>query len=517
MSNGSQIGGAVGAIVGGIIGLTTGNWKAVQWGYAIGSAVGGYVDPTKVYGPRLEDASAQTSTVGGVIPFGYGVFTCAGNIIWADQLIEHKKSERVGKGGGQKNITYTYTRSYAIGVCEGQIHNYLWIKKNGKLIYAVDPAGLGAAMGWDSKQISDLAAASTKFLQETTLYYGTDSQMPDSTIVAVEGVGNVSPFRDLAYIVKENEDLTDTAGAVSQHEFCIRATPPEAYLTSNPYPQYYSDQLDSVLTVTGGELRTVLHFGDISPDKLVAQLASTGGEIKDPPNGIFKDGASSTLIARGGELKLPRAQRMAPDAIENALIANGGELLIPPSGTVESDSVDGALVATGGELSSGWIVSALYELTYENHGSSGINFRLRIPAADMPAGTKVRLTLRGASSGGFKVTTAHFGRAATSGDPYDFASAPTQVKFGGANSVTIAATTAVVTDEITMTITGTNDYLLAVYCNDGNNNVMPYGGSFGGQVYYRVASNQSSATNVSGYTNWGGLVTLVEKIEIYTS
>ena len=261
MSNGQQIGGVIGAAVGAVVGYFTGNWKAVQWGYAIGSAVGGYVDPTKNYGPRLEDASTQTSTVGGIIPFGYGVFTCAGNIIWADQLIEHKKSERVGKGGSQKNITYTYTRSYAIGVCEGQIYNYLWIKKNGKLVYSADPAGLGAAMGWTSKQISDLIAASAKFLQETTLYYGTDSQMPDSTIVAVEGVGNVSPFRDLAYIVKENEDLTDMRGAVSQYEFCIRATPPEAYLTSHSYAQYYVDTVDTSARVSLVTLHDALWTG----------------------------------------------------------------------------------------------------------------------------------------------------------------------------------------------------------------------------------------------------------------
>ena len=246
------------AIVGAGAGFLIGGPKGAQWGYAIGSVVGGYVDPTKVYGPRLEDAATQTSTVGGVIPFGYGVFTCAGNIIWADELKEHKKTERAGKGSSQKNITYTYTRSYAIGVCEGQIFGYLWIKKNGKLVYASDPAGLGAAMGWTGKQISDLSAASAKFLQETTLYYGSDVQMPDSTIVAVVGVGNVSPFRDLAYIVKENEDLTDTAGAVSQYEFCIRATPPEAYLTSHPYAQYFEDYASYKPTVTGGQLRKIL-------------------------------------------------------------------------------------------------------------------------------------------------------------------------------------------------------------------------------------------------------------------
>lgn len=137
MSSGSQVGGIVGAAVGAVVGFYTGNWQAVQWGYAIGSAVGGYVDPTKTSGPRLTDAQSQTSTVGGVIPFGYGTYTCAGNIIWTDRLIEHKKTERVGKGGSQKNTTYTYTRSYAIGVSE-TISTYVWIKKNGKLVYAAE-------------------------------------------------------------------------------------------------------------------------------------------------------------------------------------------------------------------------------------------------------------------------------------------------------------------------------------------------------------------------------------------
>ena len=266
------------AIVGAGVGFLIGGPKGAQWGYAIGSVVGGYVDPTKVYGPRLEDAATQTSTVGGVIPFGYGVFTCAGNIIWADELKEHKKSERAGKGSSQKNITYTYTRSYAIGVCEGQIFGYLWIKKNGKLVYASDPAGLGAAMGWTGKQISDLSAASAKFLQETTLYYGSDVQMPDSTIVAVVGVGNVSPFRDLAYIVKENEDLTDTAGAVSQYEFCIRATPPEAYLTSHPYAQYYADTVDTSARVGSVTLHDALWTG-YAPENVTYNPRMTGAYL----------------------------------------------------------------------------------------------------------------------------------------------------------------------------------------------------------------------------------------------
>lgn len=274
----STAGQAIGAIGGAIIGGIIGGPAGAQFGYAIGSVVGGYVDPTKTSGPRLTDAQNQTSTVGGVIPFGYGTFTCTGNIIWTDRLIEHKKTERVGKGGGQKNTTYTYTRSYAIGICEGNIYGYVWVKKNGKLVYAANPASLGAAMGWTSKQISDLAAASNKFLQMATLYYGTASQMPDSTIVAVEGVGNVSPFRDLAYIVLENEDLTDTQGAVSQYEFCVNATPPEAYLTSKPYAQYLDDsmQLEPVFISSSTRALLIEWSQPVESMSVEPQLVSAG-------------------------------------------------------------------------------------------------------------------------------------------------------------------------------------------------------------------------------------------------
>lgn len=351
MSSGSQIGGAVGAVVGGIIGFYTGNIAAgIQYGYAIGSAVGGYVDPTRTYGPRLEDASQQTSTVGGVIPFGYGVFTCAGNIIWADRLVEHKKTERVGKGGSEKQTTYTYTRSYAIGVCEGPIHGYLWVKVNGKLVYASDPAGLAAAMGWTGQMIGDLVASSNEWLQSTTLYTGTDTQMPDSTIVAVEGVGNVSPFRDLAYIVKENEDLTDMQGAVSQHEFCVRATPPEAYLTSKPYPQITSSAVSIGVRPVAGELREIVVYGR-SYDGMAVSVAATGGEMfeVEPPE-LEADAISLSVAATGGILKPSHFADADSDEMNIAAIPTGGTLKLSPTAEMAGDNMNIAVTPTGGTL-----------------------------------------------------------------------------------------------------------------------------------------------------------------------
>lgn len=261
MSNGSQIGG----VIGGVIGFVASGYNPVgaQWGYAIGSGIGAYVDPTVVKGPQITDSVQQTSSVGAPIPYGWGRFPCTGNVIWAGPLVSHKKRERVGKGG-QINETYTYTRSYAIGVCEGPINDYVWIKKNGKYVYAADPDWLGNYLGWDAKTIADLKAARTKFLSYATLYKGTDTQMPDSTIEAVVGVGNVSPFRDLAYIVIENEDQTDQRGALSQWEFCVDKSIPTSYLTTVPPTPLWEPLID---IPAGGTVRCVenicCYFGNL--------------------------------------------------------------------------------------------------------------------------------------------------------------------------------------------------------------------------------------------------------------
>ena len=278
MSNGSQIGGIVGGIIGAIITRTPAGF---QYGYMIGAGIGGYVDPAKVQGPRLTDTMAQTSTVGGPIPFGFGQFVTGGNVIWTDELRERKRTSS-GKGSPTETTTYTYTRSYAVGVCEGPILDYIWIKRNGKYVYAADPEWLGELMKWSAEEIADLKAVKQKFLSEATLYMGTDSQMPDATIEAVEGVGNVSPFRDLAYIVLENEDETDLRGAVSQFEFCIDASDPTSYLTSEPPSHLWELFVDGVPTnrVVNDQVSCVyadkLYCVERGGDKIVSYDLSNG-------------------------------------------------------------------------------------------------------------------------------------------------------------------------------------------------------------------------------------------------
>ncbi|SDW95339.1 phage tail protein [Lysobacter enzymogenes] len=205
-------GSTVGGIAGGIIGAFFG---APQLGFMIGSIIGGYVDPDKVYGPRLTDAQTQTSTVGIPIPFGYGTFANKGNIIWSSDLRERRKKS--GGKGGPQTITYQYLRDYAIGICEGPIKAIKTIKRNGKVVYEVSANAAGEYTG----DPSTLLSQSAKFLRKCTIYKGDEAQMPDPTIESSVGAGNVSPFRGLAYIVVKDDDLTDFRGAVPQYEFTV--------------------------------------------------------------------------------------------------------------------------------------------------------------------------------------------------------------------------------------------------------------------------------------------------------
>jgi len=80
----------------------------------------------------------QVSTVGGMIPFGYGRFVCAGNVIWTSSLRETSKTTKSKRDitalhkGRTKTTTYHYWRDYAIAVCQGPIYGFVWIKRNGK-------------------------------------------------------------------------------------------------------------------------------------------------------------------------------------------------------------------------------------------------------------------------------------------------------------------------------------------------------------------------------------------------
>ncbi|MGB6231774.1 MAG: hypothetical protein WBF53_16790, partial [Litorimonas sp.] len=74
-------------------------------------------------GPRLDSFQLQTSRDGAPMPRVFGRVRLAGQVIWASRVREIVTEESAGggKGGGPVRRDYSYTVSFAVGLCEGEI------------------------------------------------------------------------------------------------------------------------------------------------------------------------------------------------------------------------------------------------------------------------------------------------------------------------------------------------------------------------------------------------------------
>lgn len=268
--------------------------------------------PPTIPGNRITDFAQQAGSVGVPIPFGYGVIVVDGNVIWVSDVTTKVKKKKQGKGG-VKTEQYTYTRSYAIAFAQGEIFGYLSIMRNGKVVYTTDPR----------TTVEDRVFAD-KWAQTSALYLGTRTQNPDSTIEAVEGAGNVSGFRDLAYIVVEHDDVTDQSGAVPSYQAIILASAPAIFMTSRPYAIEDTEALGAVSTFprsgghsTGmadeamisegsfqsGVLDTVLiTYPDGEPEALDSSGELISGEVVSFGFIVYEDGEPEALASHGSIL-----------------------------------------------------------------------------------------------------------------------------------------------------------------------------------------------------------------------
>lgn len=199
--SGSQIGGTIGFVVGNLIAPGIGG----SIGFAIGSALGGAVAPERIKGPRLKDAEGQTAQEGMFIPFGYGTYPVPCQLIWQGIVNEHENEEGGKGGGGVENVTYSYTRSYAIACGEGE-GDVVMLWRNGKLVY-------------DITADSTIQAQNSKWLAKCTFYRGTETQLVDPVIEAQAGVGNTGPMRGLIYFVLDEDETAK--GEVAQYRAVV--------------------------------------------------------------------------------------------------------------------------------------------------------------------------------------------------------------------------------------------------------------------------------------------------------
>jgi hypothetical protein len=201
----ASAGQGVGGVIGAVIGFFLGGPQGAIVGAQIGMTIGGMIDPPKgptIHGPRLSDLRVQTATYGANIPRIYGTVATFGNVFWVEnnqlkESVKKKKSGGKGGGGGSTIKTYSYSATFAVGLCKGPIAGVRRIWVGSKLIYDA-----GAS---DIESIIASNRAATGF----AIYTGTTTQEPDPRMQAAIGAANCPAYRGLAYIVLYDYPLAD--------------------------------------------------------------------------------------------------------------------------------------------------------------------------------------------------------------------------------------------------------------------------------------------------------------------
>lgn len=173
----AEVGQAVGSYFGGPVGG--------EIGFLSGELLGNILFPKK--GPNPPAVRVQDSAYGKYIPMAWGRYRMAGNVIWMGTPHSHGTSG--GKGGASKQGQPYTTLSFAVALCQGPISGITRIWANGQLIYDIsDPA--------DWKSLS----GSSSMVTGWTVYYGTETQMPDPLMESYTGA-NTPAYRGMAYVV----------------------------------------------------------------------------------------------------------------------------------------------------------------------------------------------------------------------------------------------------------------------------------------------------------------------------
>jgi len=151
-------------------------------------------------GPRLDSFHLQTSRDGAPMSRIFGRVRLAGQVIWASRIREIATEERVssGKGGGPTQRNFSYSISFAVGLCEGEI--------------------LGVDRIWANGNVLQTAGLTMR------TYTGRENQAPDPIIAATEG-GDVPAFRGTAYVVFEDFPLDDFGARLPQMNFEVIRVP----------------------------------------------------------------------------------------------------------------------------------------------------------------------------------------------------------------------------------------------------------------------------------------------------
>ena len=142
----------------------------------------------------------------------FGQMRLGGQVIWATRFKEQVTVTGGGKGAPPtpQTASYSYSVSLAVALCEGEI----------------------ARVGRVWADGSELARSDLTM----RVYRGTQDQMPDPKMEAVEGAGQVPAYRGVAYVVIEDLDLSPYGNRIPQLSFEVFRPARPMGLDSPPQP-----------------------------------------------------------------------------------------------------------------------------------------------------------------------------------------------------------------------------------------------------------------------------------------
>lgn len=376
----------IGMVVGGVIGFYFGGPTGAQFGMAIGGAVGGAVDPETIRAPSIGDAQQQTTAAGVPRPVVYGhPAPFAGNLIDG----EHKARKIIvteGGKGGPEVESERFLLTSAIRICEGPIAGVVRIWRNGEVVYdarTIDdmPQWGGGSVFGIFQYIAEVRAWSMAFQQRARIYLGDEAQLPDPALEAIHGVGNTPYYRGTAYMVIEDDDVTDTRGACARYEFEVLSAGTEASVVTS----LVSDERAFAQSGNGADLYTYDTFdGFARLNQPVIRVDYTfpGDDpaVYPSPARWILETADKVLYDTGW-----RGDVALQDALDAKLIAESREDLL---GTISVHSTFSAIIDTG---SSGEpLTSTVYFCGVASPANYGIEVAVHLTRnADLPGAWRI--------------------------------------------------------------------------------------------------------------------------------
>jgi hypothetical protein len=142
-------------------------------------------------GPRVKSFHLIEGREGAGMPVVYGRCRVGGQLIWAARFREQREVQ--GGKGGPRVATYSYSLSFAVALCEGEISR--------------------VSRCWANGEPFDLSQVTWR------LYRGAEDQAPDPLIEAIEGAGHAPAYAGVAYIVFEDMPVDQFGARMPQMSF----------------------------------------------------------------------------------------------------------------------------------------------------------------------------------------------------------------------------------------------------------------------------------------------------------